>query len=101
MAKEWAKSFYNSKAWRKCRKAYAESRFLLCEVCGEPGVEVHHIQELTPDNISDPSVTLNWANLQLLCHSCHDNTKRPALTPTRDGLMFDEAGQLIQRPEAP
>lgn len=44
MAKSWAAPFYNSRAWRKCRKAYAESKFFLCEVCGEAGEEVHHIR---------------------------------------------------------
>lgn len=97
MAKPWAAPFYNSKAWRRCRKAYAESVFLLCEECGAPGEEVHHKIELTPENIHDPSITLNWDNLQLLCHRCHDKTKRPVLTATRDGLQFDENGQLVQR----
>ena len=97
MAKAWAAPFYNSRAWRRCRKAYAESVFLLCEECGQPGEEVHHKIELTPENISDPSITLNWDNLQLLCHSCHDKTKRPQLTATRDDVMFGADGQLIRR----
>lgn len=101
MAKSWAAPFYNSRAWRKCRKAYAESRFLLCEICGKPGEEVHHKIELTPENIGDPSITLNWDNLQLLCHSCHDKTKRPQRMATRDDVVFDANGQLIQRPKAP
>lgn len=96
MAKPWARSFYNSRAWRKCRKAYSASVFYLCEECGQPGEEVHHIQELTPDNINDPDITLNWANLKLLCHSCHDKTKRPQFTSTRDDVRFDESGQLVQ-----
>lgn len=100
MAKEWARSFYNSRAWRKCRKAFAESKFFLCEVCGEAGEEVHHKVELTPQNINDPSITLNWDNLQLLCHSCHDKTKRPQRTATRADVMFDEAGRLVQRPKS-
>lgn len=100
MAKSWAAPFYNSRAWRKCRKAYAESKFFLCEVCGEAGEEVHHKIELTPDNINDPSVTLSWSNLQLLCHACHDKTKRPQRTATRDDVVFDANGQLIQCPKA-
>lgn len=100
MAKSWAAPFYNSRAWRKCRKAYAESKFFLCEVCGEPGEEVHHRIELTPQNINDPSITLNRENLQLLCHSCHDKTKRPVRSAVRDDVMFDEAGRLVQRPKS-
>ena len=63
--KEWAKSFYKSQAWKRCRAAYAASVGGLCERCLSrgmytPGVIVHHKIVLTPDNISDPSVTLNW-----------------------------------------
>ena len=36
-----------------------------------PAVEVHHITELTPDNINDPSVSLNLDNLVSLCRECH------------------------------
>ncbi len=47
MAKDWARSFYNSKQWRKCREVYKQSVNGLCERCiaGDryvPGVEVHH-----------------------------------------------------------
>jgi len=37
----------------------------------KPGVEVHHIEELTPLNIHRPEVTLNMDNLVLLCRECH------------------------------
>lgn len=44
----------------------------LCEVCGmEPGVIVHHKIWLTPGNIRDPDVSLNYENLRLDCRSCH------------------------------
>lgn len=26
---------------------------------------------LTPANLNDPAVSLNWANLELLCDECH------------------------------
>lgn len=32
----------------------------------------HHKTYLTPDNINDPNIALNWANLEALCHNCHD-----------------------------
>ena len=35
----------------------------------KPGVEVHHIEELTPLNIHRPA--LNMDNLVLLCRECH------------------------------
>jgi len=35
MAKEWAKKFYNSTAWKECRAAYIKSVQGLCETCLE------------------------------------------------------------------
>ena len=46
-----------------------------------PAEEVHHIQELTPNNIDDPGITLNMNNLICLCRECHqarhDHGSRP------------------------
>ena len=36
-----------------------------------PGTEVHHKTRLTPENISDPAISLSWDNLELLCRFCH------------------------------
>lgn len=33
---------------------------------------MHHIIELTPDNINNPSISLNPRNLMLLCNDCHN-----------------------------
>ena len=35
------------------------------------GEIVHHKIHLTPDNVSDPSVSLAFDNLELLCRTCH------------------------------
>ena len=74
-------AFYSSKTWRKCRQSFAESKGNLCEKCLQRGViepgskqkplEVHHKIRITEDNIKDPSITLNWSNLMLLCEKCH------------------------------
>ena len=74
--KEYARSFYKSQAWKDCRAAYAKQRHGLCEVClargiYKPGEIVHHKVHITPDNITDPTVTLCFDNLQLLCRDCH------------------------------
>ena len=74
--KDYAKGFYKSQAWKKCRAAYARSRGGLCERCLSkgiytPGEIVHHKVHLTPDNIDDPTVTLDWNNLELVCRECH------------------------------
>lgn len=75
--KDYAKTFYKSKAWQKCRAGYMKSVGGLCERCLMrglivPGVIVHHKCYLTPENIKDPSITLNFSNLEYLCHDCHN-----------------------------
>jgi len=99
MAREFAKAFYQSKAWQECRAAYIKSVFGLCERCGQPGDEVHHKIRLTPQNIDDPNITLNWDNLELLCASCHSKEHMSKYGPSTEGTMFDENGDLIKVPE--
>ena len=103
MAKEFSKRFYASNQWKQCRQSYIQSVNGLCERCLKDGkltagLELHHIKELTPNNISDSNITLNWDNLILLCHDCHDKEhKRYQRAETiRDGLVFTEDGQLIK-----
>ena len=48
----------------------------LCERCLANGILkpaeiVHHKTELTPENINNPSVTLDHDNLQAVCRDCH------------------------------
>lgn len=79
--KEFARPFYNSRSWLETRAAYAASVGWLCEDCLErgiytPGKVVHHIEHLTPENIGDPQVTLNWKNLRLVCQDCHAEEHR-------------------------
>ena len=73
MSKDYAIGFYSSTAWKTCREVYKKKMCYLCESCGEPASEVHHIKHLTPDNIDNPEVTLNESNLMCLCHKCHMN----------------------------
>lgn len=100
MALDYAKAFYNSSAWRKLRLYICESRHWMCEECGCYGNQVHHIEEITPDNINDPNITLNEKNLMLLCEECH-NAKRKKDKDTNQGLMWNADGQLIQNPDDP
>ena len=74
--KPYAEAFYSSKAWQHTRDAYRKYRRNLCEVCLAKGVItpaeiVHHKIELTPENITDPSITLSFDNLQCVCRECH------------------------------
>ena len=93
--KEFAKGFYCSSAWLECRRAFISSRRGLCERCLEngiynAGVIVHHRIHLTPLNITDPNVALNWDNLQLLCRDCH-----AAVHAREKRYRFDEYGRCL------
>ena len=96
---EWAKSFYLSPAWKICRAAYSKQVGGLCERCLKrglivPGVIVHHKVYLTPENIGDPDVSLNFENLELVCRDCHaDEHQR-----TRRRYVIDEAGRVMAPP---
>ena len=73
---DFAKDFYNSQAWKNCRKAYYKYRRGLCEMCMEEGILkageiVHHKIHLDPITIQDPNVALSFSNLQLLCRDHH------------------------------
>ena len=37
----------------------------------KPGELVHHKKPITPENITDPNVTLSFDNLELVCRDCH------------------------------
>lgn len=74
--KDFATRFYSSKAWKQCRAAYMEKVGGLCEDCLKRGIFtpaeiVHHIVEITPENITDPEITLSFSNLRAVCRECH------------------------------
>ena len=101
MAKDYSKNFYNSYRWRRCAKAYAESKLYICERC-------HGL--LTPNNINNDAVAYGWDNLMFLCIECHNaiHAELDAMTipngltsgasllvrPTR-GMIFNELGDLV------
>lgn len=99
MAKDFAKEFYRSTAWRKTRAYIYNKQHGICERChGEygPGEIVHHKIYLTPYNIHNPAITLGEDNLELLCRICHAIEHESEL-PTDKSLMFDDEGNLIER----
>lgn len=74
--RDFARTFYRSQAWRDVREFCIHRDAYLCQDClakGKytPAEEVHHIIELTPENIQSPSVALNPDNLVSLCRECH------------------------------
>lgn len=94
MAKEYAKEFYESKAWKKCRKGFMQSKHYICEKCGDSAYIVHHKKHITPMNINDQNIILNWNNLQALCLECH-NKEHMTGKACIDEVSFDENGDLI------
>ena len=76
MSKDPIEYFYTSRAWRRARKGYIAEKGGLCERCLArglivPGEEVHHKVKLTLENLGDPTISLSWQNLELLCKDCH------------------------------
>lgn len=95
--RDFAKDFYKSTAWQACRASYLKQARGLCEQCLKRGIytaadTVHHITHITPQNINDPSVTLNPANLMALCRDCHADIHRGVKR-----YKVDEFGHVISR----
>lgn len=98
MAQPWAKWFYNSSDWIRCRNSYialciAKDGGLCEDSCGELGYEVHHEIPLTPENIGEPEITRNHERLSYLCFRCHKQRHRGKENQPR--FAFDDNGQPI------
>lgn len=96
--RDFARKFYKSQAWKQCRASYIKSVGGLCERCYRnglvrPAVMVHHKVYITPQNVNNPDVTLNWNNLEALCTDCH------AAEHAKDIKRYkvDEYGRVISR----
>ena len=107
MAKDWAKAFYNSPAWRAARQSYISYRLSidggLCEKCHERlGYIVHHKINLTPLNINDPSISLSRDNLCYECKPCHDREEGHYIGPGGQivsSCVFDSSGNPLSTRE--
>ena len=95
MAQAWAKYFYNSNRWKMARRIVLRRDHYTCADCYGRAAEVHHIQELTPDNINDDSVALNPDNLLSLCSECHRKRTVGSKGDLPDGVIFDENGYPV------
>jgi len=99
MAKEFSESFYKSKTWQKCRASYIKSVGGMCEDCLKkgivrPGQIVHHIINITEQNINDPSITLDWSNLRYVCRDCHASEHS---TEGRRRYVINDDGTVTMR----
>ena len=97
--KPWAEQFHKSKGVDRLQRCilYQPARYLPKTRCWKI---VHHKIALTPENINDPNITLNWENLELLCQDCH-NKEHSCTDVTAEGLAFDENGDLIAKQHYP
>lgn len=101
MAKEFAKAFYNSKAWSQCRDSYIADRVAtdggMCEECHiNLGYIVHHKVTLTESNIHDPDIALNHKYFEYVCKDCHDKFEGHGVgKKIRPLFDFDSNGQPI------
>ena len=98
MAREFARTFYSSAAWQSCRNEYIKRAHYLCEDCMKRGIykpakEVHHIEELTPENIHKPEVALSFDNLVALCKDCHKARHNEREKGRR--YLFGDNGEII------
>lgn len=69
--------FYTSKAWRDLSYSLKVAGQGKCNRCNKTIMDFsqligHHIIELTDDNLDNPDVSLNPANIELICHQCHN-----------------------------
>lgn len=92
--KEYAQTFYKGQAWQKLSSAYMESIHYICERCGGVAEICHHKKYITPDNINDPTITLNWDNLEGLCMDCHNKEHKIKDKDSMRLSFFDNKGQI-------
>lgn len=84
--------FYRSNEWKRARSIKIACSGGLCEHCNDVGVEVHHVIELTPENVTDPSISIAQENLKLLCRDCHNKEHKRFKSKKS---YFDEQGNII------
>ena len=100
MAKDFSRHVYHSAEWQRVRdNAWARDHGL-CQECMArgritPAEIVHHIVELPPSNVDDPDIATNVDNLVCVCRECHSRVHGFTKPCTREGFVFDPAGNLI------
>ena len=75
-------NFYRSKEWENLLQILRNERlnpegYIICEECGKPIVRAydcigHHKTELTEENYTDVTISLNPDNIALVHHRCHN-----------------------------
>lgn len=108
LSRDFATGFYHSVRWKSTRDAYMRATVDvdgrpcppgMCERCFSrgllvPAAIVHHVEWLSPDNISDPGVSLSFGNLERLCRKCHADVHG---TVPDGRVAFDADGNVVRR----
>ena len=97
--KKYAETFYKSRQWQQVRDLAVQRAGGLCERCAKegkltPAAVVHHVIPITPENISDPKITMNLDNLMALCVDCHAAMHHEK---ARARFIVDSAGRIAPR----
>jgi len=86
-------NFYKSDTWKLARELKFRQNNGRCERCGGVGQEVHHKVRLNIDNVSDVGVSINPANLELLCKDCHNKEHNRF----KSSDIFDVHGDFVKK----
>ena len=93
---DFKKKLYNSSTWQKIRKQVLSRDFYICQICGQVNANVvHHIKELTKDNIADSSIATNKENLITVCNQCHDEIHSRNYRREKRDYHFDSNGNFV------
>lgn len=95
--KQYAERFYKSKKWQKVRALVWARDKGLCQECLrnniiKAGDTVHHIIAISPETITDESITLNMDNLETVCRDCHAKVHGKYV---QERYKVDELGRII------
>lgn len=100
-----AHPFYGSAKWKKVRREYLKTKHYICEICGKPAEQVHHIDPLREeDYYVNYEKCYGFDNLMALCRDCHnkqpghflDRLNKQAIA---DGYRVDmTTGEIIADP---
>lgn len=96
--------FYRSDRWHKFRNVIISERqdadgYVHCAKCGKEILKrydmvLHHIKELTDDNVADAEIALNPDNVEIVCFKCH-NIEHERFGFQKGGTFFRKTAQEV------
>jgi hypothetical protein len=94
-ARNFSDATIKSYGWRFIIFTKYHATTPIAEITEESVNEVHHIIELTPENIGDQTVAINPDNLISLCHNCHTKRTKGSGEKPED-YEFDDSGIIVR-----